>query len=258
MTIIPTSPCLLSIQGASTAAFVASTPLVAGHGEHAERLLARFGAETVVAVPPGCRVEAGRPLLVVRGDLPPAPLEAARRLLGRACGIATAAASLVEAARSVRPDIEVLCPHPPRRSVRPSVLAGGMAIEPEALARASDIRDFTAKGDPAGILRFRSLRAALGTPAVIVMQRPEDIDDTVLSLADMVVLEGFTPDQARMVRDRTFGRIPTLNIAVKAGIHAGNAVDYAASGARMLITPVPLSAPSAEITLIRPAATEDV
>lgn len=240
------------------AAFVASAPLIAGHAEHAGRLLTRLGAETVVAVPPGCWVEAGRPLLVVQGDLPPAPLEAAQRLLGHACGITTAAASLVEAARSARPDIEVLCPHLPHRSVRPSVLAGGMAFEPEFLTRALNIRDFTAQGDPAGILRFRSLRAALGTPAVIAVQRSKDVDDTVLSLADMVVLEGFTPDQVRMVRDRAFGRIPTLDIAVKAKINAGNVVDYAASGARVLITSAPLSARHAEITLIRPASTGDV
>jgi|GEM_PF-6271568 Nicotinate-nucleotide pyrophosphorylase len=234
-------------------AFIARVPMIASCGEHAARLLARFGAEPLELAAAGTRIEAGRPVLVIRGNPPRASLKAALRLLGHACGIATAAAALVDAARRIRPDIELAClrgPHLPVPSVaRPSLLAGGMAVDPGPLAFALDVRDFAIAGDPAGILRFRALRAAAGSPAVIEAQSPADVDETVLCLADALVLDGFSPRAVRDVRDKAFGRIPVLDIVVKGDVNAGNVADYAASGARMLITAAPLSAPRADIAL---------
>jgi hypothetical protein len=88
--------------------------------------------------------------------------------------------------------------------------------DPSLLARAVDAADFDLPDDTGGIRRFIALREAAGSPAVIEVRRPQDVDDTVLAIADILILTGFTPRQVTAVRDRALGRIPRLEIAVKA------------------------------------------
>ena len=232
-------------------AFVPQTPVIASCTEYAARLLASFGAGVSRVAATGDHVVAGQPLLCMSGCEARAPIAAALRLLSFACGIATAAAEIVDAAFGAFPDIRLTCLRKANARVRTvvqnSLLAGGMEAASDRLLMALDMRDFVAQGGRRD--DYTALRNAAGDPAVIEVWDLAEITDTVLTVADMLVLNEVTPEEVWHVRGRAFLRVPQLDIAVKGHIDASNAARYATAGAQMLITSAPLSARRADIVL---------
>lgn len=216
---------------------VADGPLVASGLRQASRWLARRGIACLPLVADGAWVGEGDPLLAVDHGGTEGTVASALRRLRRSCALATATAHLVLAARRVRADAEVVIlprRRPPGPMASAAVRDGGAIPGPGPLRQAVRSDAFRPLGDPAGILRARAL-ATLAHPVVLWACRPEDVDEAVGAVADLLLLDGFSLAQVRDIRNRTFGRVPALDMAVMGGFSPADAADHVAAGARMLI-----------------------
>ncbi len=223
--------------------FAARQPMTACGIEEAARLFQLAGARAEVRLPSGLTADAGDLLLQARGT----PLQllrvwkAAQILVEWSSGLASATAAIVAAANGV----PVACtrknaPGTKALSIK-SVRAGGGILHRLGLSES--------------LLLFAEHRLFLDRPAEAILdelrrQHPEqrravEVHDLADALhwaaagAEMLQLDKFTPTQVAECRlgCERLGRVPL--IAAAGGINAGNAGDYAAAGADLLVTSAP-------------------
>lgn len=231
--------------------FAARQPMTACGLEEAARLFQLAGAEASVLLPSGTAAAAGTLLLRARGT--PAQLlrvwKAAQILVEWSSGLASATAAIVAAAQGV----PVACtrknaPGTKALSVK-AVRAGGGILHRLGLSES--------------LLLFAEHRQFLSQPAEATLehlrrQHPEqrrsvEVHDLADALhwaaagAELLQLDKFTPVQVGECRlgCERLGRVPL--IAAAGGIHAGNAGDYAAAGADLLVTSAPYWAPPRDV-----------
>ncbi|MDA8232974.1 MAG: ModD protein [Magnetospirillum sp.] len=234
--------------------FRAGAALVACSTEEAARIMTRLGCVATLAVASGVSVATGEELLSARGpaDAVLAGWKVAQTLMEYASGIASAAARIVEAARSVRPDAVVACTRktfPGTKAVAIKAIVAGGAI-PHRLGLSDTLLMFPEHRALLGAVplaeAIRRLKASCPEKKVVVEVTAEDDAGAAAEAgADVVQLEKFAPDRVAAVARRLAGG--TALIAAAGGINAANAAAYAAAGARILVTSAPYSAPPVDV-----------
>lgn len=226
--------------------------------EEALRLLTLAGANGETLRVSGDRVVAGTPLLRAAGSA--ATLhrawKCAQVLVEWASGISTAAAAIVAAADGV----PVACtrknvPGCKRLSVK-AVRAGGAIMHrlglSESLLLFAEHRAFLADTPARTIAELRQRQPE--RKIAVEVATGAEARSWAEAGADVLQLEKFTPAElaaCRAALDRS-GRRPVL--AAAGGIHAGNAADYAAAGADLLVTSAPYWAPPKDVQVELTAA----
>ncbi|MCF4164824.1 ModD protein [Zavarzinia compransoris] len=237
--------------------FSARTAQTACCTEEAARLLVRLGATVSGPVlKSGTPAPPGTLLLAAEG--PGGAIlgawKIAQTLMEWSAGIATATRGLVDAANAIHPGITVACTRKTvpltRAFSAKAVRAGGGGLHrlglsetvlmfPEHRALMPDLSAV----DALAVLRHRC-------PERTLVIEVTSIDDAiaVAPVADVIQLEKFSPAAVSAVVSaigrRGDGR-PV--IAAAGGINQGNAADYAASGADVLVTSAPYTARPAEV-----------
>lgn len=232
--------------------FAARYPMVLAEAESAAGLLSMAGCTVALEARSGDALEPGGPILMVHGSA--AALhrgwKVAQTLIETWSGVATAARSIVEAARARAPQIGVACtrkttPGTKSFAVR-AVRAGGATIHRLGLSESvlvfPEHRLFLSGVALAEIVQ--KLRAcAPEKKLVIEVTSLEEARAAAAAGFDAIQTEKFAPaDVARLSAEiRNGGSVrsePPLILAA-GGITADNAADYAQAGADVLVTSAP-------------------
>jgi molybdenum transport protein len=232
-------------------AFAARQAMTVCCTEEAVRLFELAGARATLAAGSGARVAAGAPLLEAAGDA--AGLhrawKTAQVLVEWTSGVATAAAAVVAAAGGV----PVACtrknvPGAKALSVKAVRCAGatmhrlGLA---ETLLVFAEHRLFLDEAPAATVARLKRAE-----PEKKIVVEVADIDTARAwgaAGADVLQLEKFSPADVEACRRLARADFPHVLLAAAGGIHAGNAADYAAAGADLLVTSAPYAAPPRDV-----------
>lgn len=239
-------------------AFAARDRMALACSEEASRLFERAGARATLLAPSGTDLPAGAPILAAEG--PAAALhrawKVAQTLVEYASGIATAARRIVEAARAARPDVAVVCtrktmPGAKRLAVK-AILAGGAS--PHRLGLSETILIFAehrvfVEGTPAAAILARARRAAPEKKIVVEVSSPGEALEWAEAGADVIQTEKLSVDAVRALAERLAAAGAKAVIAAAGGVNAGNAADYAAAGAAILVTSAPYSAPPLDVAV---------
>lgn len=227
--------------------------------EEAARLLQLLQCEVSLLQGRGDGVVAGTPLLQARGPAENLLLgwKAGQTLVEWASGISSAATAIVQAARSVQPDVVVACTRKvvpgTRRLSLAAVVAGGAQIhrtglsdtlllfpEHRQLARA-----------PQGALErmVQDLRRHCPEKAVVVeVTSPEEALQAAKAGADVIQTEKFSLDALQQTAEG-LKAFPQVRLAAAGGINAANAADHVLAGARILVTSAPYTAPPKDVAV---------
>ncbi len=245
--------------------FSARGPMVAAEVESAAALLMLAGCGSVIAhVGSGDRLDAGTAILIAEGTA--AALhrgwKVAQTLIEAWSGVASAARSIVDAARAVAPGIAVACtrkntPGTKSFAVR-AVQAGGASMHRFGLSESilvfPEHRVFLAQ-EPLATTVARLRRAAPEKKLVI------EAKDVVGALSaadagfDVVQAEKFSAAEVAVLIAELNSRPSRPLVAVAGGITADNAADYARAGADILVTSMPYFARPCDVAVvISPAA----
>lgn len=232
--------------------FAARQPMVVALSEEAARLIERAGVTTVELVAAsGNRLTPGEKILVASG--PAGALhrswKVAQTLIEIASGIATATRAIVEAARSVSPDVAVACtrktvPGAKALSIK-AILAGGAV--PHRLGLSETILVFDEhrrflKDLPADEIVAR-LRRTVPEKTIVVEVATVDGGVTWAAAgADVIQAEKFSPDDVAALVQRLRAAGSTTVVAAAGGIGPDNAAAFAAAGATVLVTSAPYTA----------------
>ena len=236
--------------------FSARRSLILCAADVAARIIQKLGG-TVGQVPPdGCEADPGTLLLEATG--PAASLHAAWKVaqttMEWCSGIATAAHRIRLAAESASSDVRIACARkaPPgtRKLAIKAVLAGGAEMHRQGLAETILIFP-----EHLALLPGVSIGSAV---ALALRQAPErkvvvEVTDRASALeaadagAHVIQCEKFSPaDVAQVVQwvgERSL-------VAAAGGVNASNAAEYAAAGAKILVTSAPYSGLPAEIQVV--------
>jgi molybdenum transport protein len=231
-------------------AVVAGLPLVTG-------LLTRCGATVTASAATGARVDAGA--VVVSAEGTPAQLHLAWKVcagvLETACGIATRAAEVVTAARTVAPTIEVLA----TRKIVPgtkelaveAVLAGGAL--PHRLGLSETVLVFEQHtvflGGIDGLIAAVPHLTARSSGKPVVVEVCDRDDAVALARAGVGGLQFDKLDPPALAEAVAAVRqvAPGLRLLAAGGITAANAADYAATGVDGLVTSWMYGGPGVDI-----------
>jgi molybdenum transport protein len=236
--------------------FRAGGVMVACCGEEAARLLERLGCRVEVAAPSGTRCGAGQALLSAHGPAEAvlAGWKVAQTLMEYASGIATAARTMVDAARAASPGAVIACTRkafPGTRAVAVKAVVAGGAV-PHRLGLSDTILLFPEHrallgggGMAAAVAR---LRAACPEKKVVVeVATLAEALEAGAAGADVIQLEKFPPE---LVAEAAAGLARTGGgalLAAAGGVNAANAARYAGAGARILVTSAPYWAAPADV-----------
>ncbi|WP_096704947.1 ModD protein [Magnetospirillum sp. 15-1] len=248
--------------GAATMVFRAGGALVASSTEEAARLLTRLGCTVTLAATSGTRAAAGDLLLSATGpaDAVLAGWKVAQTLVEYASGIASAAARIVDAARTMRPDVIVACTRktfPGTKAVAIKAVIAGGAI-PHRLGLSDSVLLFpehrTLLGEGSMAEAVRRLKSTCPEKKVVVeVTSADEAEAAAQAGADVIQLEKFSPAQTAAAVKR-LGGPGGIPIAAAGGINAANAGAYAEAGASILVTSAPYSAPPVDVKVtIMPA-----
>jgi molybdenum transport protein len=238
--------------------FLARGPMTACATEEAVRLFELAGARATLLAPSGTAVGADAPLLEASGDA--ASLhrgwKVAQILVEWASGIASAAAALVATAQGV----PVACtrknvPGTKALSIK-AVRVGGATMHrlglSETLLVFAEHRLFLDEPPLTTVARLKHAE-----PEKKVVVEVGSLDEAVRwahAGADVLQLEKFSPAMVAECRRLTGAEFPGLLLAAAGGIHAGNAAEYVAAGAGLLVTSAPYAAPPRDVQVVFAAA----
>ncbi|GAB6041274.1 ModD protein [Endothiovibrio diazotrophicus] len=219
-------------------------PMVICGVEEATRLFTLAGAVAERHASSGERAASGTPLLSARG--PASGLfrvwKVAQALIESASGVASAAREIVERAEGK----VVACTRKHFPGIKPmmvkAVRAGGATMHrlglSESVMVTAEHRAFLDAGELSGYTA--TLRHAQPEKRCLV-----EVDTAEAALAligegcEAIQLEKLRPEQVAVVVAAARARAQATVVAAAGGIHAGNAADYAAAGADVLVTSAP-------------------
>ena len=230
--------------------------------EEAARIFGLLGARAEALMPSGASLCPDALVLTAEGPAEAilAGWKVAQVLVEWCSGIATAAAGVVAAARSVRPDIVVACTRKPAPLTRAlslkAVTMGGAAIHRTGLSESVLLFPEHRALAPSVSLADQVARLKARCPErriVVEAASTPDALEAAEAGADVIQLEKFAPEAVT-----AFAALLPANwrgtLAAAGGITAANAAHYAGSGAAVLVTSWPYTAPPADISVrIRPA-----
>ncbi|PKQ31241.1 MAG: ModD protein [Actinobacteria bacterium HGW-Actinobacteria-2] len=226
--------------------FVAREPLVLAGVSTVVALLERCGAAVVSVADPGRWAEPGQALLVAEGTAVQLHLawKVCANVLEFAGGVATRTARLVEAARTVTPDIEVLATRklvPGTKEIAIEAVTSGGAL-PHRLGLSETVLVFDQHtvflGGVEGLIaRLPQVAARAGGKPVVV---------EVTSVAEAVALaeagvgglqfDKLGPAELAAAVAAVRHVAPQLRLLAAGGINAANAASYAATGVNGLVS----------------------
>jgi molybdenum transport protein len=252
--------------GAQAAAltFAARQPMTVAAVEEAARLLELAGAHVTLVAASGTALPAGGLILQAQGTAAQlhSGWKAAQTLVEWASGIATATASIVEAAGGSAGSVAVACtrktvPGTKALSVK-AVLAGGGAMHrlglSETLLLFAEHRLFLNETPTQTIARLR--RSQPEKKIVVEVTTVEEATLWATAGADVLQLEKFTPEAVaacRLAVDQSPHATRPL-LAAAGGVRADNAAAYVAAGTDFLVTSAPYTAApkDVQVTFSRP------
>lgn len=229
--------------------------------ELALALVRRAGADGAILARSGERLEAGAPILKAEG--PAGAIHAAWKVAQTAVeylsGIAGATAAIVDAARAVAPGIAVVTTRKTfpgtKRLMIAAIRAGG--ADPHRLGLSETILVFPEHriflADPVAALATLR-RAAPEKKVVVEVVSREAAEHILLAEPDVLQCEKMPPEAVADLVKMLRAKGPRPLVAVAGGVTALNAGAYAATGADILVTSAPYSAPPADVQVdIAPA-----
>lgn len=253
----PTTEGLGIAEVAARATLTARQDMVVCAAEEAARMFELSGATAQVLVASGQRAEAGTPLLAVAG-----PAQAIHRsykmaqtLMELLSGIATAARSMVEAARAANPACRVACTrkHMPgiKRAALRAIEAGGAV--PHRLSLSDFVLVFEEHRtllDPSVSLADHLARLRAHSPERRVAVEAEGVAEAIAFAragAEIVQVDKASPGEIGEIAAALAAMTPRPLLAAAGGITPANAGAYAAAGADILVTSAPYYAPPRDV-----------
>jgi nicotinate-nucleotide pyrophosphorylase (carboxylating) len=179
----------------------------------------------------------------------------ALNFLQRMSGIATLTRSFVEAVAGTKARIRDTRKTTPllRLLEKRAVSIGGGAPHRSGLDAAILVKDNHVRlAGSVGEATRRARRAAGGLHVEVEVERIEQIDEALAEGAEMILLDNFSPDEARRAVAHIGGRVP---VEVSGGVRLDTVRAYAESGADFIaVGALTHSAPAADISLeVEPA-----
>jgi molybdenum transport protein len=243
--------------------FSARSAMTVACAEEAAQIITRAGGAVDLQAHSGDALAAGAPILVATGSAQ-ALLRAwkvSQNLVEVASGIATATRAIVHAARAVKPGVGVVCtrknaPGTKLMSLK-AILAGGATPHRLGLSETilifAEHRAFFEGTPPKEVIAL--VRQAVAEKKIVV--EVGSIDEALLwagAGADVIQTEKFSAQDVAILC-RTLGQFPTKpHVAVAGGVNTGNAGDYAAAGADILVTSAPYWAKPCDVAVRLEAA----
>lgn len=232
--------------------------IMAACTEDAARIGELLACEARILAASGSRVEAGGTLLELRGDYE--ALHHAWRLcqilLEYACGMATRARNMLDAARSVNPHCELYVtrksfPFAKRFAIRALMCGGAM---PHRLGLSESVLVFDQHRTlfpDAGAFEtaFKTLKLRCAEKKLAV--ESESLEDAKRLLewgADVIQMDKCTPEMLATLVAFKKEHYPHASILAAGGINPSNAAVFAASGIEGLVTSNPYQAGMADLT----------
>jgi len=248
--------------------FAARAPMVLALAEDAAGLIELSGCRVKLFAASGAVLEQGAPILEARG--PAAALlrswKVAQTLIEIWSGVASEARAIVDAARSVAPHIPVACTRKnvpgTKRFAVAAVKAGGAVMHRLGLSETvlvfPEHRAFL--GDQPLFQAVERLRRAAPEKKLVI---EVNTADAALAAAvagfDVIQAEKFSPAEIAALVKRMASMAYTRArpiVAAAGGVNAGNAADYAAAGADILVTSSPYLAKPKDVQVRIVAAAE--
>jgi len=226
----------------------ARDPMTVAASEEAARMFGLLGCAVRLEAPSGTRAAPGTPILAAEGPAEAifAGWKVAQTLVEWASGIASAAAAMVGAAADVRPGTLIACTRktvPGTRTLSyKAACSGGAAIHRTGLSDTVLVFPEYA-GFAAGSLEGQLARIRAACPERRVVAEVGSVAAALAAAeagADVVQLEKFALSDIAAVVTALSGR--PVAVAAAGGINPGNAADYAATGAAILVTSAPYTA----------------
>ena len=214
--------------------------------ELAERLFLKAGLSVTRRAEDGSRLPAKTVFLraVGRADRIHAVYKVAQNVMEYASGIATRTRAMVEAAQSVNPDCRVVTtrkhfPGTKRLSLL-VVEAGGGLVHRTGLSESILIFDQHRVFSPDFAERLKTLRRL--DPERKVAVEVADVEEGVRAAdlgADILQCDKMSPEDVGSLVARAKASHSGLIVSAAGGVNAGNAADYARTGADFLVTSWP-------------------
>ncbi len=259
VTLLDLTTHALAIGGrAGRMTFTARNAMTVACIEEAGRMISRAGGEVELHTTSGDAPAAGTLLLSATGAA--AALfrtwKVAQTLVEAASGIATTTRAIVDAARTVKPDIAVACARknaPGTKLVAlKAILAGGAT--PHRLGLSETIlifpehRGFFGEALPAETIAAVK-RAAPEKTIVVEVGSQEEALAWAAAGADIIQTEKFKPEAVASLCQALAAKKLRQRVAAAGGIIADNAALYAAAGADILVTSAPYWGKPAEVSV---------
>ncbi len=238
---------LLGLEGARGAVecFFKEEGILAG-AELAERLFLKADLSVTRRAEDGSRLPAKTVFLraVGRADRIHAVYKVAQNVMEYASGIATRTRAMVEAAQAVNPDCRVVTtrkhfPGTKRLSLL-AVEAGGGLVHRTGLSESILIFDLHRVFSPDFAERLKTLRRL--DPERKVAVEVADVEEGLRAAdlgADILQCDKMSPEDVGALVARAKASHPGLIVSAAGGVNAGNAADYARTGADFLVTSWP-------------------
>ncbi|WP_028534637.1 ModD protein [Paludibacterium yongneupense] len=237
--------------------FCAREAMTVCGSEEAARLFALNGARVDVRAESGDTVAAGTVLLEANGSAQQLhqTYKVAQTLMEATSGIAGAARAITAALHAAGMTVPLACtrknfPGTKALSIK-AVKAGGATLHrlglSETLLLFAEHRMFLETGPAATV---QAIRARQPEKKIVVEARDEaSALEWAQAGIDVLQLDKFTPAALRDCRMRLIAAMGDKRplLAATGGIHAGNAVDYAAAGADLLVSSSPYLAAPADV-----------
>lgn len=238
--------------------WVAREPMTLACTEELTRMVSQRGGSVLHSLPSGQRVEPGTAVVVALG--PAQPLldcwKVGQNLLEYACGVATRASAMVQAAARVNPGVGILTTrkHPPglRRVAQKAAMSGGAF--PHRLGLSETVLVFPQHRAlmPGGWVEVREAldrhrHHLVEKKIVIEADTYEDACEAARCGADVVQFDKVEPAQLAQWCPRLRAEWPTLGLLAAGGIRQDNVAEYAASGVDALVTSSLYFGPPADV-----------
>jgi len=213
--------------------------------EECKRIFERFSLEVLQFTPSGTTVPKGEVFLKARGKVESIHKvwKITQNLLEYSSGIATRTRNLVNLAKSVNPDVEVVTTRKTfplaKKICIKGILAGGAL--PHRLGLSETILIFEQHlkflGGLEGLLKKISYLKKRAPEKKITVE-VNSVEEAFLVLKagfDVVQLDKFSPEDVKRVVEFKEENVPAAKVAVAGGINENNIKDYASTGVDIIV-----------------------
>jgi molybdenum transport protein len=227
--------------------------------EEVLRIFSKLNIQVTLFTPSGEFIEKGVKFL--EGEGLSKNIHAAWRtcenILGFASGIATRTRELVEKARENNPDIQILTtrqtiPFTKKISIK-AVMAGGASIHRLGLSESILVFDnhYSFLGSLENLeARINDQKSLIADKRVTVeVKNASDAMKVAATDIDTIILNRFDVQQIKELKKEIHKINPKIKLAVSGGITGNNVIEYAESGADMLIASWPYYANPSDLAV---------